>query len=589
VETVLEENALAGDSGYLDVPVIAVSPDHRYCAALWDATGDERHGLSVVEIASGRMRHLADDLAGSGLAWYADGRHLAAVRLDGANRPHLALRWRADRPDLPPQPLLEEADPAFRLTLAATESGAFIVTLAMTPDCSELRLIDARSPGCAPRLVQARTPGLHVRLTHVPPYLYRLERRGERACRISRVPESRPDSAGRVVHRGVVDGEITALHAFARHLVVTERRHGVGRLRVLDLDGRGADASPDTGHLVPLPCRLAAIRSEENRDFHSDVVRFGLESFTTPYSVYDYDMAARRLTLRDRFPVTGYDPERYVTERLDVAAADGVRVPLSLLRRRDFAARGAGAVLLYGYGAYGHSLDPEFLSLRLSLLDRGVAYAVAHVRGGGELGKDWHEAGRGLRKETSVTDFLACADALLARGIAAPGRIGAMGESAGGFLVAAAANRRPDLFAAIAVDCPFVDLVGVLSDPALPFTMTDRLEWGDPTREPDLSVLRTLSPLETVRRARYPAILAFCSMNDPRTPYWETLAWAARLRARARAPLDLAVRVRDVGGHQGASDRLEQVRELALINAFFVDRLRGAPVPLPFGSSPGAA
>jgi oligopeptidase B len=248
-------------------------------------------------------------------------------------------------------------------------------------------------------------------------------------------------------------------------------------------------------------------------------------------------------------------------------------VPLSLVYRQGLARDANLPVLLYGYGAYGHCLETEFSSLRLSLLDRGFVYAIAHVRGGGELGRGWHEQGKGRLKHNSFGDFVACAEYLVREGYTSPGRLAIMGESAGGLLAAAVINQRPDLFAAVVVDGPFVDVINSLSDETLPLTVSEWREWGNPTEPADHSYLKSYSPYENVRKQDYPSTLILCSFTDPRVPYWEGLKWAARLREMSTNEPDVLVKIRLDGGHQGVSDRFEEVREWALIYAFIIDRL----------------
>ncbi len=268
------------------------------------------------------------------------------------------------------------------------------------------------------------------------------------------------------------------MQAFAAHLVVCERRDGLSQLRIIDMHS-GED------HVVVLPEPVYSLYPEDNREFETAILRFGYDSLTTPYTVYDYHMADRCLQVRQRSSVKGYDPAAYRSERVFVATADGVRVPLSLVYRNGLQRDGGHPALLYGYGAYGYCLEPQFSSLRLSLLDRGFVYAIAHVRGGGELGEGWHEQGKGRLKRNSFTDFIACAEHLVLGGYTSPDRLAIMGESAGGLLAAAVINERPDLFAAVVVDGPFVDVVNTLLDESLPFTISEWKEWGSPADPAD--------------------------------------------------------------------------------------------------------
>ncbi|MEO1676946.1 MAG: prolyl oligopeptidase family serine peptidase [Pseudomonadota bacterium] len=567
-ETVLDERHLAEGTDYLSISQFRVSPDHRLCAYLFDTKGEERHLLGLVEIATGRHVVLARNLAGSGLAWFADSRHLAVAALDDLNRPDRIKMFPADASEPAGRVVVSEPDPAFRLTVAETESGAYLVVLSAALDTTELAILDAQDPSAVPRILHRRTPGHHVRATHVPPSFFLLDRSAGHPDRLFRLPEADIGRPPDLLQEAAPNDAIEAIFAFQDFLAVRERQSGQAQLRILPADGSPA-------HSVALPMVNATIHSEPNLSFDSRYLRFGIDSFTEPYSVYDYDVTARSLSLKDRMPCQHYDPAGYVNERIEIPAADGTSIPVSLVRRNDHAKNGAGPILLYGYGAYGTSIDPEFSPVLFSLVDRGIGYAVAHVRGGGELGTGWHKAGRGLKKSTGISDFIAVAQGLRDRGIAAPGLMAAMGQSAGGLLVAAAMNRQPDLFRAVVLQRPYLDLIGVLSDSDLPLTQTDRLEWGNPAQEPDRSNLLALSPLENIGRATYPEVLAICALNDPRTHYWETMSWAARLREAATPPLTPSVLVQAVGGHQGASDRFEEIDEWALIFAFLVDRLGG--------------
>jgi len=311
-----------------------------------------------------------------------------------------------------------------------------------------------------------------------------------------------------------------------------------------------------------------------NPDFHSRKLRFSYGSLVTPTSVFDYDMNRRTRELRKQTPVLGgYHPERYVSERVFATAPDGARVPISLVYRRGIERDGRHALFLTGYGSYGMSRDPTFSSVRLSLLDRGVVYAIAHVRGGSEMGRPWYEAGKLLHKKNTFGDFIACAETLIALGFTTPSRLAIQGGSAGGLLMGAVVNERPDLFGVVLADVPFVDVLNTMLDPSLPLTVTEYDEWGNPNEERAYRYIKSYSPYDNVRAQAYPTMLVTAGLNDPRVSYWEPAKFVARLRATKSDDNELLLKTQMSAGHFGASGRYEALKELAFEFAFVLTRL----------------
>ncbi|MGH9031214.1 MAG: prolyl oligopeptidase family serine peptidase, partial [Acidimicrobiia bacterium] len=364
------------------------------------------------------------------------------------------------------------------------------------------------------------------------------------------------------------DVRLEDVDAFAGHLVVSERGEGLERLVVHRLaDGEA--------HTVAMPEPVYSAWVGANLEFATTTLRFGYSSLATPASAYDYDLDARTTTLVKRQPVRGgYDPDAYETERVWATAADGTRVPISLVHRRGLARDGQAPLLLYGYGSYEVSIDPTFSSVRLSLLERGFVWAIAHVRGGGELGRHWYEDGKLSRKANTFTDFIACAEHLVAEGYTSPDRLLARGGSAGGLLMGAVVNARPDLFGAVVAEVPFVDCLTTILDETLPLTVTEWEEWGNPVADPDIyRLMKSYSPYDNVEAKEYPALLVTGGLNDPRVQYWEPAKWVAKLRATKTDDHPLLLKMEMGAGHAGPSGRYDAWRDEAFVLAFVLDQV----------------
>jgi oligopeptidase B len=369
------------------------------------------------------------------------------------------------------------------------------------------------------------------------------------------------------------DVMLAAAEVFQSHLVLFEREGGLPFLRIVDLT---ADASNSlaASHRIEFtePAYNASIG--ENPEFGASHVRFQYESFVTPRSIFDYDVRTRERSLRKQQPVLGgYDQAQYVIERLHATAADGARVPISIVYRRDAPHDGSAPLLLYGYGSYGISVPVNFNSNRLSLLDRGVIYAVAHIRGGGELGKPWHDAGRMKQKRNTFTDFIAAAERLIAQHYTTPEKLVIEGGSAGGLLMGAVTNMRPDLFRMVITQVPFVDVLNTMLDASLPLTVGEYEEWGNPQIAEDYFYMKSYCPYTNLERKSYPVILAKTGLNDSQVMYWEVAKYVAKLRALKTDSNPLLLKINMGAGHGGASGRYDYLREIALDYAFFLTDL----------------
>ena len=569
----LDENRLAEGRTYFRLRALAVSPDGWRLALATDEDGSERHVLKVRDLRTGeilpeRIRECSGDIA-----WSEDGASLFYVELDSRLRPFRVRRHRlGEQPDEDPV-LYEERDPAFFVSLAKTRDRRYLLIGSGTHVTREYRLVDALPPHEV-RLVAARREGHDYRVDHAHGRLWILTNDRHRNFRLVTAPAQMPDETHwEEVIAGSEERYLLAVDCFESTLVLSERRQGLDTICLRSYRGEE--------HCIVFPEEIYTVGLGDNREFATDVLRLRYSSLVTPWSVLDYHLAERRLETRkvQKIP-SGYDPSLYVGERRWAVSHDGTRVPISILRRRDVALDGTAPLYLYGYGAYGHGLEPAFGTARLSLVERGVIYALAHVRGGDELGYGWYEDGKLEKKPNSFRDFIACAEALVAAGYGAPGRIGIHGGSAGGMLIGVVLNERPDLWGCAVLEVPFVDVVNTMLDDTLPLTPIEWPEWGDPLRDPEaLRRLLSYSPYDNIRPQPYPPMLVTAGLSDPRVTYWEPAKYVARLRATKTDHHPLLLRVEMGAGHFGRSGRYEHLRELAEIWAFLLEMLGVIPPP----------
>ena len=569
----LDENALAAGHGYLDVANISVSPGHgRLCYAT-DTTGAERFTLRVRDLDTGA--DLDDTVEGTsyGVAWANDDATVFYTRPDAANRPFQLWRHRVGDDSARDVLVLEEADERFHMGASRTKDGRYVLVELHSRVTSEVLAIPADDPGAAPRVLAPRSQGVEYGVEHHHGTFLLLTNDAAENFRVVALPAGDLGGERREVLAHRPDVRLEALEVFERFLVVYERAGGTPRVRVIAL-------GPDPSWVGPLPEGYVVARPEDpstswggaNPEFEAESLRFEYSSLVTPRSVFDLDMASGAVTLRKRQPVEGgYAPEDYVTERLWAEAPDGRRVPMSVVRRRDVA-RGTGApCLLYGYGAYEACMDPVFSSMRLSLLDRGFLFAIAHVRGGGELGRRWYEEGRLLRKPNTFSDFEACARTLVAEGWTTPERLVARGGSAGGLLIGAVANQAPALFRAMVAEVPFVDCLTTMCDESLPLTVIEWEEWGNPLADAEVyAVMKAYSPYDNVGPGPHPDILVTAGLEDPRVGYWEPAKWVQRLRA-ADPECRVLLKTELGAGHGGPSGRYQAWRDEAFVLSFVLD------------------
>ena len=583
-QVVLDPNELAGEGEYLGLGVLDISPDGNWLAYAIDREGDERHALRFRDLRDGHEAPETIDAVSYGFAWAADSRTCWYTLDDDAHRPDRVLRHEVGtEPDADVE-VFRDDDERFHLHVAPSRSGAVAVISAGSAITSESWLLDATEPTAEPQLVAAREQGVEYSVAHHPTGLLVVSNHGgAEDFALWRAPLAGTTTAPRDEWEALLPHQpgtrIAGVEAFAGHAIVHGRTDGLTALWLLD---------PATGALRPFETdeAVGTIGPGANATFHTGVYRFSYSSMTTPPSVIDEDLATGERTVRKQLPVLdGFDAARYESAREWATAEDGTRVPISLVWRPDAVADGEPAPLvLYGYGAYEASMDPWFSVARLSLLDRGVVFAIAHVRGGGELGRGWYEHGKFGEKANTFTDFVACARHLVDTGRTAPDRLAARGGSAGGLLMGAIANLAPELFRAVVAEVPFVDPLTTMLDPTLPLTVIEWEEWGDPLHHAEAyGWLKGYSPYENVPTEgapAYPSILATTGLNDPRVGFHEPTKWVARLRDElpGASSADLAQRpvllkVELGAGHGGPTGRYDAWRDEAFTLAFLLGSL----------------
>lgn len=564
-EVLVDENALADGLDYFNLQQLAVSPDHRKVAWLQDTDGAERFVLFVKDLATGDVTEIARDLKWS-IAWAADSRHLFGTRADHAQRPFQA--WRFDVQGVSePAMVLEEPDERFFVGVDRTRDRTFVAIEIGSKTTSEIHLIDGADPTTPARVVWPRRPGVLYDLVHHEGTLFIRANDAGVNFRVVSIPATNPseDPVEVVPH----DPEVyqTGLQAFRDHLVLWERRDGLPVVRIRDL--RTGD-----DHQVAFPEPAYDVKPERNPVFDTHELRWTYSSPRTPPTVEVFDMVDHERAVLKVHPVLGHDPRRYEVERLHATAADGQIVPISLLRATGIdPASGPHPLYLIGYGSYGLSYPAGFRSSSLSLADRGVVVAIAHIRGGAEKGRSWYEDGKLERKPNTFTDFIAAAEHLIDTGWTATAKLAIQGGSAGGLLMGAVTNLRPDLFAAVVADVPFVDALNTMLDDTLPLTVTEYEEWGNPNERPVFDRMLSYSPYDNVQAADYPHFFVTAGLNDPRVGYWEPAKWVQKLRAHTTSDRPILLRTHLGAGHGGLSGRYGQLEDVAWRFAFVVDRL----------------
>jgi oligopeptidase B len=577
-QVLLDGNVEAQGHEFFSLGAFEVSTDGRRIAYAVDVEGDERFALRVKDIETGAVIDEAVTAIGYGVVWSLDGQYLFYTRLDESWRPHQVWRHEVGMPAQDDVLVFEEPDERFWMGVGSSRDDAWVIIQVGSKLTSEVLLLDAAAPLGTPRVVAPRRDGVEYDVEPAADRLLIVHNANHPDFELAQAPlDAMGHEQWSPLAETVVGERLLGVEAFASHAVVSLRRDGLTALRVMPRDP-SALSGFGPAHDLAFDEPLYSVGTGNNPEYETSALQVVFESMVTPKTISEYDLVTGEYTVLKTQPVLGgYDPADYEQHREWATAPDGTLVPISLVHRRDVTADGTAPGLVYGYGAYEICVDPYFSVARLSLLDRGFVYAIAHVRGGGEMGRQWYDTGKMEHKVNTFTDFIACADHLVNSGWVAPDRLVAEGGSAGGLLIGAVANLAPRRFRAIHAAVPFVDALTTILDPSLPLTVPEWEEWGDPFHDETVyRYMKGYTPYENVAAVDYPAILATTSLNDTRVYFVEPAKWVARLRETVTSdPVERPIlfKIEMVAGHGGKSGRYDAWKQYAWELAFLMDQV----------------
>lgn len=566
-ELLLDQNALAEGYDFFDLGLLAVSPNHQILAYSVDTSGSERYTLLFLNLTTGQLYPEKILETGYGFAWGNDNQTVFYTLVDEANRPFKLLRHQLGSAVSDDELVYHEADDSYYLSVGKTRSDAYILLELQSKITSEVHYLDANQPEGKFQVIQPRSSGIEYQVEHHSDSFYIVTNDEALNFKLMQTPVTAPakDKWRLVIpHRDAV--LLEGVSAFAKHLVIYEREAGLPTIRVRQF-ANGEE------HYIDFPDPTYDVDEGSNPEFDTDTLRFNYASLVTPRSVFDYNLETQARELKKETPVLGgYDRTQYASERLMATATDGTQVPISIVYKKGMAKDGKNPLLLTGYGSYGFSYPATFSSTRLSLLERGVVVAIAHIRGGSEMGRQWYEDGKFLNKKNTFTDFIACGEHLIAQGWTAAEHLAILGGSAGGLLMGVVMNLRPNLCKAVVAHVPFVDVVTTILDDHLPLSVIEREEWGDPNDRTFYDYMKSYSPYDNVEAKAYPNVLITAGLNDSRVAYWEPAKWTAKLRSLKTDDNRLLLKTNMGAGHGGASGRYDSLRETAFEYAFLFDQ-----------------
>jgi len=577
-EVLFDQNAMAEGKAYYDLGGFDVSPNGRYLLFLEDTTALRYYTLRIKDLQTGALLPDTRDSVSNGTAWASDNATFFYTLPDSARRDYQVVRHTLGARAMAEDAIVhQENDVLFSTRVERLRSGRYLTIASYSFTTTDVRLIDALDPLAAPKLVESRREGVEYSVDHRGDRFYILTNDDAPNFRVMSAPVASPgrsEWSEWLKYDPAVYTE--GIDVFQRRIVVAQRVNGLRTLRVVDPATR-------TSKLITMPEVAYAVSPGTTPDFDSPTFRYNYSSLITPQQVYDYDFRIGRSELQKATKVLGgYDRSQYAVERFELRARDGAMVPVSLVYKKPLVKNGARPMLLYAYGSYGATTEPGFNGAVISLLDRGVVYAIAHIRGGQEKGRNWYDDGKMLNKKNTFNDFVDVADGLVRAKYTSPEKLVANGGSAGGLLMGVVANMRPDLFKAIVADVPFVDVINTMRDASIPLTAAEWKQWGNPIEsEAEYRYMLSYSPYDNVEAKAYPSLLVTTSLNDSQVAYWEPAKWTAKLRTLKTDSNPLYLKTAMAGGHGGSSGRYGRYKETAFRYAFMLQALGMAPVATP--------
>ncbi|HEV7683657.1 MAG TPA: S9 family peptidase [Pyrinomonadaceae bacterium] len=562
-EIVLDQNEMAKGLKFFSIAAFVPSDDGNLLAFSTDTTGYRQYKLQIKDLRTGQLLPESFERVGN-VAWATDNKTIFFTTEDAeTKRSDKFFRHvlGSEKTDL----VFEEKDELFDIGTGRSRDKAVIFLGSQSKTSTEWLYLPADKPTAELTMISAREADHEYNVDHRGNLFYIRTNKGAKNFRVVTAPVANPGQANwkeLVAHRPEV--KVDDLDLFANHLVLSEWEKGLERIEIYDFNSKKL-------HRVEFPEPVYSAAISQNREFDTPVLRYSYQSLVSPSSVFDYDMNTRKATLLKETEVPGgFDKKNYKSERLFATATDGTKIPLSVVYRKDTKLDGSAPLLLYGYGSYGYSIPPTFSSSRLTLLDRGVVYVIAHIRGGGELGEDWRESGRMMKKMNTFTDFIDSAEYLVKGKYTSKDRLVIQGGSAGGLLMGAVTNMRPDLFKAVVAQVPFVDVLNTMLDASLPLTTSEYIEWGNPNEKAAYDYMKQYSPYDNVGRKNYPSMLVKVSLNDSQVPYWEGAKLVARIRDMRTDNNPLLLKVNMGAGHGGSSGRYDYLHEVAFDYAYML-------------------
>lgn len=567
-EIMLNLNQLAKNQKYLNLGAIKISPDHRFLAFALDTLGSESYAIRIKDLQADTLFLDLVGNAGPEVEWANDNRTIFYETLDKTQRPYRLYRHLAGTPTSSDSLIYQEDDEAYFLSISKTKSRQYLLLSLESNTTNETRYLDANNPTGDFAVLYPRQHEIKYYIDHQGDQFFVMTNEKAKNYKVMEVSIKNP--AKSTWHEFIPTSDsvkIDGIDAFKNNLVVYERSGGLQKIRIIELANYKESYVnfPDPGY---------AIYQAPNPVYDTPFLRFRYSSMVSPLAVYDYDMTQGKLELIKRNEVKGYNQDNYKMERIFARATDTIPVPIVLVYRKDlFKGNGTNPMFLEGYGAYGIPSDAEFSSSRISLLDRGFVYAISQIRGGGEMGRWWYDDGKLFHKRNTFTDFIASAEYLINKKYTSKDKLAIIGGSAGGLLIGAVVNMRPDLFKVVVADVPFVDMLNTMLDPTIPLTVTEYEEWGNPHDSLSYFYMRSYSPYDNVERKAYPAMLVTGGLNDPRVGYWEPTKWVAKLRSMKTDSNILLLKINMGEGHFGVSGRYAELKDVAFQFAFCLDQL----------------